>query len=84
MPDCPLRARTTFPSSSFCLPPTFRFILGPISHSFTPFPSEDLVNLEIETDIQGYDIDDHMVEIARENAKRAGVEKLGGLGPRNW
>ena len=38
--------------------------------------AEDLVNLEIETDIQGYDIDDHMVEIARENAKRAGVEKL--------
>nr|WP_300784291.1 class I SAM-dependent RNA methyltransferase [uncultured Acetatifactor sp.] len=38
--------------------------------------AEDLVNLEIETDIQGYDTDDHMVEIARENAKRAGVEKL--------
>ncbi len=38
--------------------------------------AEDLVDLEIETDIQGYDIDDHMVEIARENAKRAGVEKL--------
>ena len=38
--------------------------------------AEDLVNLEIETDIQGYDIDDHLVEIARENAKRAGVEKL--------
>ncbi len=38
--------------------------------------AEDLVNLEIETDIQGYDIDGHMVEIARENAKRAGVEKL--------
>ena len=38
--------------------------------------AEELVNLEIETDIQGYDMDDHMVEIARENAKRAGVEKL--------
>lgn len=38
--------------------------------------AEDLVNLDIETDIQGYDIDDHMVEIARDNARRAGVEKL--------
>lgn len=38
--------------------------------------AEELVNVEIETDIQGYDMDDHMVEIARENAKRAGVEKL--------
>ena len=30
----------------------------------------------METDIQGYDIDDHMVEIARENAKLAGVDHL--------
>ncbi len=38
--------------------------------------AEDMVNLDIQTDIQGYDIDDHMVEISRENARRAGVEKL--------
>lgn len=38
--------------------------------------AEDLVNLDIQTDIQGYDIDEHMVEIARDNARRAGVEKL--------
>ncbi len=38
--------------------------------------AEELVDLEIDTDIQGYDIDDHMVEIARENARRAGVDKL--------
>ena len=38
--------------------------------------AEDLVDLQVETDIQGYDIDDHMVEIARDNARRAGVEKL--------
>lgn len=36
----------------------------------------DLVNLQIETDIQGYDIDPHMVAIARENAKLAGVDRL--------
>ena len=30
--------------------------------------------MSIDTDIQGYDIDDKMVSIARENAKLAGVE----------
>ena len=35
-----------------------------------------MVDLQIETDIQGYDIDDAMVSIARENAKLAGVDKL--------
>lgn len=34
------------------------------------------VNLLVETDIQGYDIDSKMVEIARANAKMAGVDKL--------
>ncbi|MBP5265768.1 MAG: class I SAM-dependent RNA methyltransferase, partial [Lachnospiraceae bacterium] len=34
------------------------------------------VNLDVETNLQGYDIDSRMVEIARENAKRAGVENL--------
>ncbi|MCR5267524.1 MAG: class I SAM-dependent RNA methyltransferase [Lachnospiraceae bacterium] len=36
----------------------------------------DLVNLNVETDIQGYDIDGEIVPSARENAARAGVEKL--------
>ena len=36
----------------------------------------ELVDLKVETDIQGYDIDDKMVTIARENAKLAGVEHL--------
>lgn len=31
---------------------------------------------DIETDIQGYDIDDEMIKIARANARLAGVEKL--------
>lgn len=38
--------------------------------------ANDLVDLSVETDIQGYDIDDEMVTISRENAKRAGVERL--------
>ena len=38
--------------------------------------ANDLVDLSVETDIQGYDIDNDMVTIARENAKLAGVDKL--------
>lgn len=38
--------------------------------------ANDLVNLNIETDIQGYDLDDECVSIARENARMAGVEEL--------
>lgn len=38
--------------------------------------ANDLVDLSVQTDIQGYDIDDKMVYIARENAKLAGVDGL--------
>ena len=38
--------------------------------------AEAEVNLDIETDIQGYDIDGDVVKIARQNARRAGVESL--------
>ncbi len=34
------------------------------------------VDLQVETDIQGYDLDDEMVSIARANARLAGVDKL--------
>ena len=34
------------------------------------------IDLQVDTDIQGYDLDDEMVSIARANAKLAGVEKL--------
>ena len=34
------------------------------------------INIDVYTDIQGYDIDDNMVSIARENARLAGVEKM--------
>lgn len=36
--------------------------------------AEELMDMSVETDIQGYDIDDKMVAIARENARLAGVE----------
>ena len=38
--------------------------------------ANDLVDLKVETDIQGYDIDSKMVSIARENARLAGVDHL--------
>ena len=38
--------------------------------------ARDNVNKDIVTRIEGYDIDEEMVKIARENAKRAGVSKL--------
>ena len=38
--------------------------------------ADSLVDTTVETDIQGYDIDDKMVAIARENAKLAGVDHL--------
>lgn len=37
---------------------------------------ESMVDMGVETDIQGYDIDDDMVSVARANAKLAGVEQL--------
>lgn len=38
--------------------------------------AEDLINTDIETDIQGYDIDGNVIRIAKENAANAGVDKL--------
>lgn len=38
--------------------------------------AQSLVDMDVETDIQGYDVDDDMVSIARANAKRAGVEQM--------
>ena len=36
--------------------------------------ASELIDRDVDTDIQGYDIDDKMVSISRENAKLAGVE----------
>lgn len=38
--------------------------------------AREQIDLDIHTDIQGYDIDDAMVSIARENARLAGVENM--------
>ena len=38
--------------------------------------ARDEINLNVDTDIQGYDIDGSMVEAARANARLAGVDKL--------
>ncbi len=38
--------------------------------------ARDEINLNVDTDIQGYDIDGQMVEAARANARLAGVDKL--------
>ena len=35
--------------------------------------AQDRVNLDIETDIQGYDIDPEALKAARSNAKMAGI-----------
>lgn len=38
--------------------------------------AQEMVDLHVEVDIQGYDIDGEVVKAARENAKRAGVDSL--------
>lgn len=38
--------------------------------------AQDLIDTSIDVDIQGYDIDDEMIKIARINARDAGVEKM--------
>ncbi|MDO4965492.1 MAG: class I SAM-dependent RNA methyltransferase [Lachnospiraceae bacterium] len=38
--------------------------------------ANDLVNLNVETDIQGYDIDGDIIKCAKQNAELAGVDKL--------
>ncbi len=38
--------------------------------------AQELADLSVETDIQGYDLDGDIVKVARANAERASVEKL--------
>lgn len=38
--------------------------------------ANELADFTVETDIQGYDIDDEMIKISRQNAKLAGVEHM--------
>ena len=54
----------------------WQHIIGKRNWYDTMDEARELMDLHIETDIQGYDIDDAMVTIARENARLAGVDKL--------
>ncbi len=38
--------------------------------------AQEMIDTDIDTDIQGYDIDGDIVKVAMDNAKRTGVEKL--------
>lgn len=38
--------------------------------------ANDMINLNIDTDIQGYDLDGSVIKIARRNAQNAGVDRL--------
>ncbi len=38
--------------------------------------ANDLIDMSVSPDIQGYDIDDEMIKAARQNAEAAGVEKM--------
>ncbi|MDE6926165.1 MAG: class I SAM-dependent RNA methyltransferase [Acetatifactor sp.] len=51
-------------------------IIGKQNWEDTLDEAREMANLHIDPDIQGYDIDDRMVAIARENAKLAGVDGL--------
>lgn len=45
--------------------------------------ARDMINTDIDTDIEGYDIDPEVINTARENAKRAGVDRLVRFGARD-
>lgn len=51
-------------------------IIGKQNWEDTLDEAGEMIDLHIDPDIQGYDIDDRMVAIARENAKLAGVDRL--------
>ena len=51
-------------------------IVGEACWSDTREEAQEMAQLSVKPDIQGYDIDDGMVSIARQNARLAGVDKL--------
>ncbi len=51
-------------------------IVGTQVWSDTFEEAQELVDLSVETDIQGYDLDEQMISISRANAKLAGVDHL--------
>lgn len=54
----------------------WQHIIGRSNWTDTLEEARELVDLNVEVDIQGFDIDNEMVNIARENARLAGVDKL--------
>lgn len=55
---------------------TWQHLIGRRIWYDTVDEASEQIDLNVETDIQGYDIDDEMVKISRENARLAGVDKL--------
>ena len=55
---------------------TWNHIITPGNWKDVRDEARDEILTDVETDIQGYDIDPEMVEIARINAKKAGVENM--------
>lgn len=60
-----------------------RFTAEKWTHIITPQNWKDVrdeamdeINTDVQVDIQGYDLDPEMIDIARINAKKAGVEKM--------
>lgn len=54
----------------------WKHIVSPACWKDTREEANEDLNLNIETDIQAYDLDPEMIRIARENAKLAGVDHL--------
>ena len=55
---------------------SYTHIIEPSEWRYALEEAEEMVDLNVDTDIQGYDLDDDMVKIARENARLAGVDHL--------
>ena len=55
---------------------SWRHIIGAQNWKDTLEEAREMVDLKVDVDIQGFDIDNEMVTIARENARIAGVEHL--------
>ena len=54
----------------------WKHIIEPSEWDYALEEAKDAVDLNIDTDIQGYDIDEEIVRVARQNARMAGVDKL--------
>ncbi|MCR4788766.1 MAG: class I SAM-dependent RNA methyltransferase [Lachnospiraceae bacterium] len=55
---------------------TWTGLIEPSEWKYAVEEARDMIDPDISTDIQGYDLDDEMVKISRANARAAGVEEL--------